>query len=78
MDYLIPIFGWFHLIMAFANSLHKQYLGVSSVTRSFQQAFDLLQCQGLLWLPMCTSFNFEKFEKLFLKIGNILAESVQI
>ncbi|KAJ6520978.1 hypothetical protein DFH09DRAFT_1331466 [Mycena vulgaris] len=26
LDYMIPIFGWFHLVMAFANSLHKQYL----------------------------------------------------
>ena len=24
LDWLVPIFGWFHLLMAFANSLHKQ------------------------------------------------------
>ncbi|KAN0081481.1 hypothetical protein V8E55_009105 [Tylopilus felleus] len=47
MDYLIPIFGWFHLIMAFANSLHKQYLGLSSITGSLQHAFDILQRKGL-------------------------------
>ncbi|KAJ7729258.1 hypothetical protein DFH07DRAFT_871405 [Mycena maculata] len=23
LDYMVPIFGWFHLVMAFANSLHK-------------------------------------------------------
>ncbi|KAG1744516.1 uncharacterized protein EDB91DRAFT_1236493 [Suillus paluster] len=32
MDYLIPVFGWFHLQMAFANSLHKQYLGIFRLT----------------------------------------------
>lgn len=31
MDYMIPIFGWFHLVMAFANSLHKQYLEIHPV-----------------------------------------------
>jgi hypothetical protein len=24
LDYMLPVFGWFHLIMTFANSLHKQ------------------------------------------------------
>ncbi|KAJ7168074.1 hypothetical protein C8R43DRAFT_1121280 [Mycena crocata] len=30
LDFMIPIFGWFHLVMAFANSIHKQYLGTSA------------------------------------------------
>ncbi|KAF8152132.1 hypothetical protein K438DRAFT_2079445 [Mycena galopus ATCC 62051] len=30
LDYMVQIFGWFHLVMAFANSLHKQYLGTSA------------------------------------------------
>ncbi|KAG1724660.1 hypothetical protein EDB19DRAFT_1644419 [Suillus lakei] len=47
MDYLIPVFGWFHLQMAFANSLHKQYIGTSASTGSLQQAFNLLQRKGL-------------------------------
>ncbi|KAF8834279.1 hypothetical protein BDN67DRAFT_992698 [Paxillus ammoniavirescens] len=47
MDYMIPVFGWFHLVMAFANSLHKQYLGNAAITRSLQQAFDVLQRKGL-------------------------------
>ncbi|KAL1699110.1 hypothetical protein EV121DRAFT_216903 [Schizophyllum commune] len=29
LDWLVPIFGWLHLMMAFANSLHKQYLGTT-------------------------------------------------
>ncbi|KAH7924175.1 hypothetical protein BV22DRAFT_1166000 [Leucogyrophana mollusca] len=47
MDYLIPVFGWFHLVMAFANSLHKQYLGTSAGIGGLQQAFDVLQRKGL-------------------------------
>jgi hypothetical protein len=30
MDFMVLIFGWLHLQMAFANSLHKQYFGSSS------------------------------------------------
>lgn len=47
MDYMLPVFGWFHLQMAFANSLHKQYLGTAAVVGSLQQAFDVLQRKGL-------------------------------
>ncbi|KAF8838046.1 hypothetical protein BDN67DRAFT_991470 [Paxillus ammoniavirescens] len=47
MDYMIPVFGWFHLVMAFANLLHKQYLGIAAIIRSLQQAFDVLQRKGL-------------------------------
>ncbi|KAF8989445.1 hypothetical protein BDQ17DRAFT_1256868 [Cyathus striatus] len=46
MDYSVLIFGWFHLQMAYANSLHKQYLGTSR-GRGLQQAFDLLNRKGL-------------------------------
>ncbi|KAH7917913.1 hypothetical protein BV22DRAFT_1076546 [Leucogyrophana mollusca] len=47
MDYVIPIFGWFHLQMALANSLHKQYLGTSAGIGGLQQAFDILKRKGL-------------------------------
>jgi hypothetical protein len=46
MDYAVLIFGWLHLQMAFANLLHKQYLGTSS-GRGFRQAFDFLEWKGL-------------------------------
>ena len=46
MDFAVLIFGWFHLQMAFANSLHKQYLGTSS-SRGLKQAFELLEQKGL-------------------------------
>ncbi|KAJ7762556.1 hypothetical protein B0H16DRAFT_1807104 [Mycena metata] len=48
LDYMIPIFGWFHLVMAFANSLHKQYLGSSASIGSLRQAFDVLKRKGLI------------------------------
>lgn len=48
MDYMIPVFGWFHLVMAFANSLHKQYLGTSAGIGGMRQAFDILKRTGLV------------------------------
>ena len=39
--WLEPIFGWFHLQMAFATSLHKQYYGTKGGI-GFARAFDLL------------------------------------
>ncbi|KIJ06431.1 hypothetical protein PAXINDRAFT_32701, partial [Paxillus involutus ATCC 200175] len=38
LDWLVPTFGWFHLLMAFANSLHKQYLGTTA-GRGLMHAF---------------------------------------
>jgi len=46
LDWMLPIFGWFHLLMAFANSLHKQYLGSNS-GRGLMHACSLLERKGL-------------------------------
>ena len=46
MEWMIPMFGWFHLQMAFANSLHAQYYG-QKATLGFSHAFDVLQRKGL-------------------------------
>ncbi|KIJ04333.1 hypothetical protein PAXINDRAFT_142010, partial [Paxillus involutus ATCC 200175] len=46
LDWLVPTFGWFHLLMAFANSLHKQYLGTTA-GRGLMHAFTLLERKGL-------------------------------
>ncbi|KAF6752011.1 hypothetical protein DFP72DRAFT_1070712 [Ephemerocybe angulata] len=46
MDFSVLLFGWFHLQMAYANSLHKQYLGTER-GRGLQHAFDLLNRKGL-------------------------------
>ncbi|KAJ6499887.1 hypothetical protein DFH09DRAFT_945039 [Mycena vulgaris] len=48
LDYMIPIFGWFHLVMAFANSLHKQYLGTLASAGGLRHAFDILERKGLV------------------------------
>lgn len=48
LDYMVPVFGWFHLVMAFANSLHKQYLGTSAGIGGLRQAFDILCRKGLV------------------------------
>ncbi|KAJ7259410.1 hypothetical protein C8J57DRAFT_1640173 [Mycena rebaudengoi] len=48
LDWMVPMFGWFHLVMAFANSLHKQYLGTSASIGSLRQAFDILKRKGLV------------------------------
>lgn len=47
MDYMVLMYGWLHLQMAFGNSLHKQYLGTSS-GRGLRQAFDLLERKGMI------------------------------
>ncbi|EGO26773.1 hypothetical protein SERLADRAFT_407431 [Serpula lacrymans var. lacrymans S7.9] len=46
LDWLVPIFGWFHLQMAFANSRHKQYLGTTA-GRGLMHTFTLLERKGL-------------------------------
>jgi mRNA-degrading endonuclease YafQ of YafQ-DinJ toxin-antitoxin module len=46
LDFTVLVFGWFHLQMAFANSLHKQYEGTNQ-SRGLKQAFQLLEKKGL-------------------------------
>ncbi|KAL1746003.1 hypothetical protein HDZ31DRAFT_35118 [Schizophyllum fasciatum] len=46
LDWLVLVFGWLHLQMAFANSLHKQYIGTSH-GYGLARVFDLLNLKGL-------------------------------
>ena len=46
LGWMEPIFGWFHLQMAFATSLHKQYYGMKAGI-GFARAFELLGKKGL-------------------------------
>ena len=46
LDFVVLMFGWFHLQMAYASSLHKQYFGTTQ-SCSLQQAFLLLEKKGL-------------------------------
>lgn len=47
LDYMVPVFGWFHLLMAVANLLHRQYYGTSAGVGGLRHAFDLLERKGL-------------------------------
>ena len=46
LSWMEPIFGWFHLQMAFATSLHKQYYGKKAGI-GFARAFEMLGKKGL-------------------------------
>ncbi|KAJ7621616.1 hypothetical protein DFH06DRAFT_1233093 [Mycena polygramma] len=46
LDWMLIPPGWLHIMMCFANSLHKQHLGTSK-GRGLSQAFDVLQRKGL-------------------------------
>ena len=46
LGWVEPIFGWFHLQMAFATSLHRQYYGTKAGT-GFSRAFEVLGKKGL-------------------------------
>ena len=46
MDWLVLVFGWLHLQMAFVNSLRKQYMGTSS-GRGVMHTANLLNRKGL-------------------------------
>jgi len=51
LDWVLPVFRWFHLVMQVANSLHRQYLGTSAGI-GLQRAFDLLNHKGLQSVQM--------------------------
>ncbi|KAH7921722.1 hypothetical protein BV22DRAFT_1107053 [Leucogyrophana mollusca] len=64
LDWMVLIFGWFHLQMAFANSLHSQYLGTTS-GRGLMQAFTLLKREGLSSLSVKGPFHLNLEEALY-------------
>ncbi|PPR03568.1 hypothetical protein CVT24_007608 [Panaeolus cyanescens] len=64
MDFSIFIFGWLHAQMAFANSLHKQYLGTSK-GRGLHQAFEALNRKGLYKTRTQGPFYHDLVEALY-------------
>ncbi|KAI9061340.1 hypothetical protein FKP32DRAFT_1604925 [Trametes sanguinea] len=46
LDWLVPNFGWFHLMFAFESSLHSQYYGTRTGL-GLVHAFDVLDRRGL-------------------------------
>lgn len=82
LDFMLPAFGWFHLIMTFANSLHKQYLMTSSAIGSLRQAFDVLHRKGLVvqstkgpfWHNLDEAIHHiaeAHFRACWLRVGNV-------
>lgn len=67
MEWMVPMFGWFHLQMAFANSLHAQYYG-SKATLGFSHAFDILQRKGLHTTSTQGTFH-QTFEQALFVVG---------
>lgn len=63
MDYLIPSFGWFHLQMAFATSLHSQYYGKKG-SYGFSHAFDVMGKKGLANTATKGTFHYAFEEAL--------------
>ena len=64
LQWMVPTFGWFHLQMAFMNSLHAQYYG-SKATLGFSHAFDILQRKGLHSTSTKGTFHHTIEEALF-------------
>ncbi|GLB45643.1 hypothetical protein LshimejAT787_2500350 [Lyophyllum shimeji] len=64
LDFMVLAFGWLHLQMAFANSLHKQYLGTSE-GRGLRQAFELLKRKGLTRVLTQGPFHHDLEEALY-------------
>jgi hypothetical protein len=79
MDWMIPVFGWFHLIMALANSLHKQYPSTSANIGGLRQAFDVLNRKGLIsqatkgpfWHKAIKHISEAHFWACWLVVGNV-------
>lgn len=63
MAYLIPMFGWFHLQMAFATSLHTQYYGTKAAF-GFSHAFDVMGKKGLSSTATQGTFHYTFEEAL--------------
>lgn len=64
LDFVVLAFGWFHLQMAWATSIHKQYLGTPQ-SRGLQQAFLLLEKKGLTKPLIKGPFHHDLEEALF-------------
>ncbi len=46
LDFLVPVFGWFHALMAVEHSIHAQYYGTQQGF-GLVHAFDLLKRKGI-------------------------------
>ena len=67
LGWMEPTFGWFHLQMAFATSLHKQYYGTKAGI-GFSRAFELLGKKGLVSAKVKGNW-FHDFEEALKEIS---------
>ncbi|KAI6140218.1 hypothetical protein BKA82DRAFT_4331999 [Pisolithus tinctorius] len=58
------IIGWFHLMMAFASSMHKQYLGINA-GRGLMHAFTMLERKCLHTVQMWGPFHQQLHEAIY-------------
>ncbi|KAI0668429.1 hypothetical protein C8Q78DRAFT_1098590 [Trametes maxima] len=49
MEWVEPLFGWFHALMAFANSLHAQYLGTTAFETLGRKNLLKPETKGVFW-----------------------------
>ncbi|KAG6819455.1 hypothetical protein H0H93_011665 [Arthromyces matolae] len=63
LDFMVLTFGWLHLKMAFANSLHKQYIGTSR-GQGLRHAFETLKRKGLTKVMTAGPFHHDLDEAL--------------
>jgi hypothetical protein len=61
---MVLVFGWFHLMMAYASTLHKQYLRTSK-GHGLSQAFDLTNIKGLGTVSVKGPFHHDLNEALY-------------
>lgn len=64
LDFVVLMFGWFHLQMAYVSSLHKQYFGTTQ-SRGLQQVFLLLEKKGLTKPQVKGPFHHDLEEALY-------------
>jgi hypothetical protein len=64
LDWMVLVFGWLHLMMAYASTLHKQYLGTSK-GRGLSQAFDVTNKKGLGTVSVKGPFHHDLTEALY-------------
>ncbi|PBK71762.1 hypothetical protein ARMSODRAFT_1016752 [Armillaria solidipes] len=63
LDWMLLVFGWFHLQMAFAQSLHKQYLGTAK-GQGLRKSFNVMKRKGLLTTSIRGPFHHHLDEAL--------------
>lgn len=61
---MVPVFGWLHLMMVYASTLHKQYLGTLK-GHGLSQAFDITNRKGLGVTSIKGPFHHDLNEALY-------------